>query len=284
VSDDFTGWIGRSEVRRDVLAPAHALQLAAMLDASGAVGPGDPLPPLWHWIYFPPLTPQADLGADGHPPLGGFLPPVPLPRRMWAGGRLTFRGQLRLGEEVERRTTILSVTEKTGRQGRLVFLTLGHVLSNAEGAMVEEEQDIVYRAAEAGRATPAAAAAVETAPGDWRLRLVPDTRLLFRYSALTFNAHRIHYDREYASSVEGYPALVVQGPLTATLLLDRLARQTGARVATFRFRGQTPLFCGQAMALCGRAVGSEGAYSLWAEGPQGQVAMTAEATTNPEMA
>ncbi|RDD69036.1 FAS1-like dehydratase domain-containing protein [Paracoccus versutus] len=265
-------WIGRTEESRDVIAPAHVRRMAALLDRP-APARGEALPPLWHWTFFTPEAPQSQIGPDGHPRRGGFLPPVPLPRRMWAGGRLTFHAPIHVGEEVSRTSEILSVTEKSGRQGALVFLTVRHSLATGAGLAIEEEQDIVYREPSTS-AQPAAVA--EVAPADWRDPLDPDPVLLFRYSALTFNAHRIHYDLPYATGEEGYPGLVVHGPLTATLLMEGFVRHIGKPPRSFSFRGQAPLFAGGRMQVCGR-ITAEG-HDLWAEGPGGYTGMSARVT------
>lgn len=264
-------WVGRTEETRDVIAPAHAARMAALLNRP-APATGDALPPLWHWAFFTPGTPQSEIGADGHPKLGGFMPPVPLPRRMWAGGRLSFHAPLRIGDEATRRTEIISVTEKSGRQGALVFLTLKHCISNAAGLAIEEEQDIVYREPSTTR-QPAPVAEIGAA--DWRDPVDANPVLLFRYSAVTFNGHRIHYDLPYATGEEGYPGLVVHGPLTATLLMQGFIDHTGTLPRSFSFRGQAPLFAGGQMQICGRP--SEGGHDLWAEGPGGYIAMSARA-------
>ncbi|MCB1396669.1 MAG: MaoC family dehydratase N-terminal domain-containing protein [Rhodobacteraceae bacterium] len=270
---DFTPWIGRHEIRTDTLSAAHCARVAALFDHTTAPALGDPLPPLWHWCFFTPDAPQAQMGADGHPKLGDFLPPIPQPRRMWAGGRLRFLRPLRVGELVTRETEILSITEKTGRQGALVFVTLRHQLSGAEGLAIEEEQDIVYRSP----STTQRPAPGDPAPAEWRDPVTPDPVMLFRYSALTFNAHRIHYDLPYATGEEGYPALVVHGPLTATLLMAAALRHTGRRPTGFTFRGLAPLFADAPFALCGTQTG-DGA-TLWAEGPGGYTAMSATFTS-----
>jgi 3-methylfumaryl-CoA hydratase len=283
-------WVGRRRVSEEILSPTPARALAATLDHDRLPDDGDPLPPLWHWIYFTPLAPQSELGRDGHPRLGGFMPPIPFPRRMWAGGRLTFPAPLRIGERAQRETEILKVNLKSGQQGALLFVTLRHRLSVAGGLAVEEEQDIVYREPTGQKASAEApeTAAKEAqkpdqkpAPALWRDPVHPSPTLLFRYSALTFNAHRIHYDLPYAQDVEGYPGLVVHGPLTATLLADRLAAHvlagnTGGRLSFFSYRGQRPLFAGADFTLCGNKDGA--AYKLWAETPDGAVAMSATAT------
>jgi 3-methylfumaryl-CoA hydratase len=182
------------------------------------------LPELWHWLYFLPHARQSEIGPDGHPKRGGFLPPVPLPRRMWAGGRLEWIKPLVVGDAIERTSTIQSVTHKSGRTGDLIFVLVRHEISNAAGIALTEEHDIVYRDAPAPDDKPVTPTA---APSDatWTKTIHPDDVLLFRYSALTFNGHRIHYDRRYVTEVEGYPGLIVHGPLIATLLVD-LVRQS----------------------------------------------------------
>ncbi|MCC6472382.1 MAG: MaoC family dehydratase N-terminal domain-containing protein [Burkholderiales bacterium] len=245
-----------------------------------AVQPGTPLPPLWHWLYFLPLHRQSEIGPDGHARRGGFLPPVPLPRRMWAGSQLEFRAPLRVGDTVERTSTIAEVTEKEGRSGRLVFVKVRHELrreGSAEPAIVEFH-DIVYRdAPKLGDAEPKPQPA--PAHAAWRREIVPDEVLLFRYSALTFNGHRIHYDRRYVTEVEGYPGLVVHGPLIATLLLDLLRRNApAAEVSAFRFRAVRPLFDLNPLRLGGRPREDGRTVGLWAQDHAGWLAMDASAT------
>lgn len=275
-------WIGRKEKVVETIARHPAAALAATLDRETLPRPGDPLPPLWHWIYFTPLARQSQIAADGHPRLGGFMPPVPLPRRMWAGGRLRFPGAIQIGEEVSKETEISKVSLKSGQQGALVFITLTHRLSTKRGLAIEEEQDIVYRepSPAAGPTTAAPQAPAAAQPALWRDPVTTDPVLLFRYSALTFNAHRIHYDLPYAREEEGYPGLVVHGPLTATLLAERLLSHVPGRLEEFSFRGQKPLFAGNPLAICGRAEGE--AHALWAEGPDGAAAMAATARIAPE--
>jgi 3-methylfumaryl-CoA hydratase len=246
----------------------HALDRAATLDE------GDPLPPLFHWAYFLTSVPHAELGSDGHPARGGFLPPVSLPRRMRAGGRFRFDGDLRLGAEASRVSTIGDIAVKTGSTGRLCFITVHHVTTAGGGTLVEEE-DIVYRDDPAPDAPPATP---RPAPEGavWSETVTPTPVMLFRYSALTYNGHRIHYDRTYARDVEGYPNLVVHGPLTATLLARLAVEHGGGPLATFGFRASAPLFDDRPFRLCG-APTDEGAR-LWAETADGALAMTAEAT------
>ena len=266
-------WVGRTETNSDTLHASHARRVAALLDLATAPGEGDPLPPLWHWFYFAPTTAQSCLGRDGHPERTGFMPPISLPRRMWAAGRLVFQRPLRVGDTVTRESVIASITEKTGRKGALVFLSLKHRLFDKAGLAIEEQQDIVYL--DHSKTRQPAPASDGRAPGaDWRDPFDPDPVKLFRYSALTFNAHRIHYDLPYATQEEGYPGLVVQGPLTATLLMDRYLKHCGKDPRSFSFRGRAPLFSGGEVSLCGRGR-DDCAHDLWAEGPGGYTAMAA---------
>ena len=247
---DLAAWIGRSETLTDTLEPARSNALLAALGDAEPRQPGDTLPLLHHWLYFWDVRAPAGLGLDGHPAKGGFLPPVPLPRRMWAGGRLSFHAPLTLGETVTKVSTIRNVETKHGRSGTLVFVTVEHALSGAAGLAITEQQDIVYK--EASATGPAAPATDSPAPeAAWRREVTPDPVLLFRYSALTMNGHRIHYDRPYAMAEEAYPALVVHGPLQATLLADLAARNLAQPLKTFAFRGQVPAFDGPTLHVCG---------------------------------
>ncbi len=276
-TDQFREWIGRTETRTDVVTAAPVAAMSATLDRDDPLPqPGDALPPLWHWLYFTPLARQSEIGPDGHARRGGFLPPVPLPRRMWAGGRFDFLHPLRVGEAITRVSRILDVSGKEGRSGPLVFVTVRHEVSNGAGVALSEEHDIVYRdhprpGVHAARA-PAASAAES-----FLREVVPDPVLLFRYSALTFNGHRIHYDRSYATEVEGYPGLIVHGPLVATLLVDLLrCNLPGAAVRRFTFRALSPLFDIHRFTLCGKAAGN-GPVALWARNHEGALAMEADA-------
>ncbi len=269
-------WIGRQDLLHDSITQFPVAALAATLDRDDAdPQPGDVLPPLWHWLYFLPRARQSQLGADGHPQRGGFLPPVALPRRMWAGGRLQFPGTLRVGDPVTRTSTVADVSLKEGRTGPLVFVLVRHEIAGPDGVAVTEEHDIVYRGLPGPReAPPTPRAAPEAAA--WRRDITPDDVLLFRYSALTFNGHRIHYDRRYVTQAEAYPGLVVHGPLLATLLADLVRRNTDRRLAAFRFRAASPVFDTTPFALCGQAEGDRAA--LWVRRTDGTLAMEAEAT------
>ena len=247
LADLVADWHPAPVEATDRIDPWPMGAFAALLDQP----PPEALPPLWHWFSFLDAPPQAELGEDGHPADGHFLPPIPDRRRMFAGGRLEFHAPLRLGADVVRRTRLTSVTPKSGRTGDLLFVTVRSEFESDGGLAVVEEQDIVYRQQAAG-AAPARPAelppAEEPAPADgpWRVALAPDPRVLFRFSALTYNTHRIHYDQQYASDVEGYPGLVVHGPLLALLLLE-LPRRTAPerRVTAFEYRLQRPAFAGR---------------------------------------
>lgn len=266
-------WIGREDIATDLLDPRPARLMQATLDRPVTLRPDDALPPLWHWLYFPAEVPASSLGPDGHAARGAFLPPVALPRRMWAGGRFRFHAPLRLGAEVTRRSLIRDVTVKEGRSGTLAFVTVTHELHCAGEPCVTEEHDIVYRGLGGSAAVP-----VAPPTGAQISRTVtPDPVLLFRYSALTFNGHRIHYDRSYCEGVEGYPGLVFHGPLTATLLVGLADDMAAGRPLTgFSFRATAPLFDTAPFTIHCRADGD--ALTLWAQTPGGALAMTAEAT------
>lgn len=273
-------WIGQREVVSDRIAAWPVAGLSATLDRDDPEPrPDDALPPGWHWLFCLPCARQGALGADGHPARGGFLPPVPLPRRMWAAGRMTFHRPLRIGASVRRESTIADVTVKHGRQGPLVFVLVRHEFFAPDGLALVEEHDIVYRG-EAGtnRRLPDREGPAMPAPS-WRRAITPDPVLLFRFSALTFNGHRIHYDRPYATATEGYPGLVVHGPLLALLMLDLLRRERpDAALARFAFRLHRPLFDTAPFTLCGAPRGARG-VDLWVEAPDGAVAATATVET-----
>lgn len=250
----YDDYLGRTETQEDVVDARLVQGLSATL--SQPLPEGD-LPPLWHWMLFQDWKPAEGLGPDGHPKRGGFLPPVHhLERRMWAGGRLRFSGALRAGDKVSRTSRILKISQKTGGSGELVFVTVGHSLSGPRGPVLEEEQDIVYRGA--GGAAMKAAPAAPAWPDALARELVPDAVQLFRYSALTGNGHRIHYDFPYVTEVEGYPGLVVHGPLQATWLAWHALQLAGpgAQLARFSFRGQRPAIGGNRLTLLARREGA----------------------------
>ncbi len=272
-------WIGQKESLTDIATAAPVAGLAATFDRDDPPPrAGDPVPPGWHWLYFLTSARHSELGPDGHPRRGGFLPPVELPRRMFAGGRMRFERALRIGEEIRREGEVLDVREKSGRSGTLVFVTIRYRVSGEGGLCVEEEQDIVYReAAPATRQRPPMAP--ELGNGDWHRTIRPDPVLLFRFSALTFNGHRIHYDHPYVTEVEGYPDLIVHGPLTAVLLLELCRDNSGGRpLSSYRFQARRPLFAGAPFTLAGRLDGDGGGCALEAVDPDGAVAMTGAIT------
>ena len=272
-------WVGKSETRTDVIDARPVELLSATLDRDDPhPRRGDALPPLWHWLYFLPVYRESEVGPDGHAERGGFLPPVPLPRRMWAGSRIEWHRPLAVGDEVARESRIVSVTAKSGRSGALVFVVVRHEIARGTELALTEEHDIVYRELQPPGARPALAAADAEEPATWTRRIVPDDVLLFRYSALTFNSHRIHYDRRYVTEVEGYPGLVVHGPLLATLLVDLLRRNRPAvALQRFEFRALAPLFDIAPFDVCGRPEGGA-KVALWAKGSDGAIAMRAAAT------
>lgn len=281
MSGEWDDWIGRSETRRDVATAGLIARLRATLNSDDA---GDVAPQGIHWCLCLPDAPTGSLGDDGHPRRdmdGAFLPPVPLPRRMWASSTVDFLSPIHVGSTITRHTTITGIGSKHGTSGALTFVTLAHRVMADGAPAVHEEQVLVYRqaASVAREADPLRTGAARADTDRWphTRTLVPTEPLLMRYSAMTFNAHRIHYDLPYAQATEGYRGLVVHGPLTATLLLDHAARLVGDnRVKNFSFRGLSPLICGEAMTLAARDE-SGGAMTLAALGPDGVAAMEGEA-------
>ncbi len=272
--EDLRHWIGQSESRSELVTGAMVDRFRSTFDQEGDVAEGDVAPVMIHLCVAPPAAPTGGLGPDGHPARGGFLPPVPLPRRMWAGGAFTFHDDIRVGERVARTSTIRDVTLKEGRTGSLCFVTVDHRIESAGRLVIEERQDIVYRGADAPRAP--GERPEPAAPGTHRVVVVPSAALLFRYSALTFNGHRIHYDAPYATGVEGYPGLVVHGPLQATMLVQLAERLHGRRPARFDFRSLSPLFDDADFTL--NADEDGGDLRLWTAGVGGPVAMEARAS------
>lgn len=270
---DWQRWIGRSETAHDWVTEGRTAKLAATL---GKPLP-EVLPPGWHWMLFAEAVPPHGLGEDGHPKRGGFLPPITLARRMWAGGRITWHGDLGVGHAVTRTSTIRTVVAKEGASGPLAFVTVAHAIADEQKLLLEEEHDIVYRDAGKPAAAPEPAAGATLPPeGRWCRRVVADSVLLFRYSALTFNGHRIHYDHPYATQVEFYPGLVVHGPLIATLLLDLVGEALPQRrIRRFAYRAHAPLFAEQPFFLIGEPQGE--AVELKALDAQGRLAMSGRA-------
>jgi 3-methylfumaryl-CoA hydratase len=275
--DHLRQWVGRKESMQDLATAWPAAAMSATLDRHDApLKDGDVIPEGWHWLYFLETAPASELAHDGHPKRGGFLPPVTLPRRMWAGGRLDFRRPIRIGERMQRESEILSVEPKSGKSGDLVFVTVRHTVTVANEVAVVEEHDIVYReAAQPGVAPPPG----KPAPANplWRHEVMPDEATLFRYSALIFNAHRIHYDLDYCRKEEGYPGLIVHGPLQTTLLLDLCRRNAGKPVRKLDYRAMSPLFHNETLTVGGIPAADGNAAQLWTTGPSGAIAMTGTA-------
>lgn len=274
-NEKLRSWIGRSRTETDILHPKPCQLMAATLGwDTPPFQEGDPLPPAWHWLYFLDARPPAELGRDGHAALGAFLPPVTLPRRMWAGGRFRFSAPLILGEAVRKKSTIQDVNLKSGRSGDLCFVTVRHDLYRGDELCLSEDHDIVYRN-DPSPGTEAPLPPLPEAEAEHTETVTPNPVLLFRYSALTFNGHRIHYDVDYCRDVEGYPGLVFHGPLTATLLLDLARRHGDSRtLKDFSYRAISPLFDTAPFTLALRRI--QGGFSLWAINAEGRLAMTAK--------
>ncbi len=271
--DHLRGWIGREESDSEQLSPTLVRQFDATFDRDCAAETGDEAPLLIHLCLAQPIARLSDLGRDGHPALGRFLPPVPLPRRMWAGGEFAFHHAIRIGETVTRRSTIRDVSVKQGRSGPLCFVTVAHEIRSNGRLAVMERQDIVYR--DIAPVTSEMTASEPAPAGTHNRLLTPTPTLLFRYSALTFNGHRIHYDRSFCTDSEGYPGLVVHGPMQATLLCQFAADLRGIAPRQFRFRSLAPLFDTDEMMLHAAPEGDD--LRLWTARPGGPVAMEARA-------
>lgn len=276
--DHLREWIGRTEEKTDTVTAQLVAGLRATLFLDiGEPKPGDAAPFTTHWCLAPAVYPMDRLGPDGHPTRGGFLPPVPLPRRMWAGGEISFIEPLRVGDEVTRSSTIKDVTVKTGSTGTLCFVSVDHVISTKRGPAVKERHDIVYRdMPPAGQATPAAkpTAAPKASHSESHYA---DPVLLFRYSALTFNGHRIHYDRDYTTKVEGYPGLIFHGPMQAALLVEMAAKLRGGKApAKFVYRGLQPLFDGADFTVNANEI--DGGLDLWVANAKGEPTMRGTAS------
>ena len=271
-AEDFADWVGRSQTREEEITARPMVGMRACLDREVCeIVQGEPVPPLWHWLYFLPTYKTSECGYDGHARLGGELPPLPFPRRMWAGGRLTFGPPLRVADRARKISTIADIRIKQGRLSMLGFVTVRHELFGADGMSVTEEHDLVYK-----EATSAAAGRVIEAPSDaeYSREIRPSPLLLFRYSALTYNGHRIHYDRDFSKG-EGYPGLVVHGPLLATLLVELVRdRRPDRAIAEFQFRAVSPLFDTDVFSVNAKSL--EDGMEVWAASSQGALAMTGQ--------
>lgn len=276
--EHLRSWIGKTETHHDIATAFPVAALAATLDRKDpSPKTGDVIPHSGHWLYFLETAPNAELGHDGHPKRGGFLPPVSLPRRMWAGGRIDFRAPVRVGDPISRESEILSVEAKSGKSGDLVFVTVRHTVKAGSTTAIVEEHDIVYReAAKPGEAAPAGKPAPQTAP--WRRELQANEAVLFRYSAITFNGHRIHYDIDYCRKNEGYPGLIVHGPLQTTLLLDLCRRSDPRPVRTLDYRATHPVFHQETFSVNGQPASDGKSVELWTANAAGCYAMRGTAT------
>lgn len=267
---DLSAWLGKSQTVVDRLDPNHAACIAATLGEPAPLS-GQAIPPLWHWAYFLETVPLSMTGTDGHPARGSFLPPADNRNRMWAGGRVAFDGALQVGVEAQKTSTVTAIQEKKGRTGSLLFVTVKHEVVQHGKLVVSEEQDIVYR-----EPSPPKLVGTEPAPvSQWKEEINPTAVLLFRYSAVTFNSHRIHYDHPYVTATEGYPGLVVHGPMIATLMCQAFAHaHPQARLKQLTYRGLRPLIAPTPFAVAGNIV-SPGHAQLWAE-QDGTLAHSAE--------
>lgn len=272
MSSEFDDWIGKTDIQTDILTSALVQRYRAVIGVNFS---NDTAPQGLHWCLCLPSAPMVELGIDGHPKTGEFLPPSQLPRRMWASSKVEFLSDIEIGTHIERRSTIASVKEKTGRSGSLLFVSVDHLTLSNEVPVVKETQTIVYRDAPKLKTELAGAIPVDLDSWDKTERLTPNNALLFRYSALTFNTHRIHYDHDYATEIEGYPALVVHGPLMASLLL-RFANEhaSGRVVEQFEFRGLAPAFCNQDLFLVAKDI-TDG-MELAIMGPDAEKRMSAK--------
>ena len=271
----ISSWVGRKESVADEITAWPVKAMTATLDRNDPVpARGEPIPIGWHWFYFLEAKPASELAHDGHAKRGGFLPPVPLPRRMWAGGRFEFRRPLRMGEPARRDSEIVSVESKRGKSGELVFVTVRHTILGSGEVTAIEDHDIVYReAAKPDEIQPDGKPAPQHPL--WTRSLVGDPVLLFRYSALIFNAHRIHYDLPYVMEEEHYPGLIVHGPLQATLLLDLCRRHSARPVRHFDYRAMYPLFHTETFTVNGNPSADGASADVWTANEKGWIAMRA---------
>lgn len=268
---NWDSWIGKSAVIENYLDPIQARKMQATLDRSPSLDAGQELPPAWHWLYFHETAIASDLGRDGHTKLGVSFPEFPLPRRMWAGGSIQWHNSVKLGQNAKRETSILSIEEKQGRSGNLIFVTVEHQITQSEKLCIREEHNIVYRSEvrDSTAVEPELAESDSNFSQPWKF----NETSLFRYSALTFNSHRIHYDQPYTSEVEGYPGLVVHGPLLATLMLD-LAKTNNRPINQFSYRAKSTVTLPNGLFTHGRVSDSQNETLLWVANENGALAMT----------
>lgn len=272
---DLQKWIGKSETNTAIIDARQAELMAATFDMH-TPQKGDTLPPCWHWAWFNAAKPHSELGRDGHPKRGGssLLPPVPLPRRMWAGGELEFIKPIIIGREITKTSTIEKISEKSGSTGALCIVTVLHELSDSENICISEKQNLVFREDPKADA-PKLAPPKPPEGAEVSREITPDPVTMFRYSALTFNGHRIHYDVDYARDVEGYEGLVFHAPLTATLLMELASEIAGKKISTFKYRATAPLFGHEKFSIHGKKENDK--VTVWAQTPSGGQAMIGEA-------
>ncbi len=267
--DKAQSWIGRTQEQDDEITRPALRRIAALLDRADEFSLGQPIPPHWYTMFFPEIVPQSQIGEDGHPRRGDFLPPIALPRRMFAGRRMRFIGPLRVGDVATKISEIVAITPKRGRSGEMVFVTIRHTVAVGGVTVITDEQDVVYReAAVPGAPLPEPTSAPKDAA--WSEIVMPSTVLLFRYSAVTYNGHRIHYDGDYVRGAEGYPGLVVNGGLTLLLLLEAAIRNVGRMPRGVAVRNIRPLYCGDAVTLAGSET------AAWAADGGGALAVSAQ--------
>jgi 3-methylfumaryl-CoA hydratase len=268
-------WVGRERSETDIACPRDAQRLAAALGRTAAPVAGDPLPACWHWMLFQPMVPNNELGPDGHPKAGEFLPALPLPRRMFTGIEVETQAPLLLGDTIRRHSVIEAITPKEGKSGALVFVTMRHTWEGERSGVIVEKHSFVYRGVDSGKEKPVSTSASEAA-WFWREEIKADPVLVFRFAAAVFNAHRIHYDRPYATEVERYAERLVPGRLAALLLLEALGRRTPRAVARFAFQAKKPIWVGETMILEGMSA-EAGKIDLRVRTAQGTCAMQASA-------
>jgi 3-methylfumaryl-CoA hydratase len=283
MADMLQEWIGRQQQASDEVSLAAIRRLAALLDVPPRpYKRGDTIPKGWYVVLFTPEERQSLLGPDGHPEKGQFIPPVALPRRMFAGRRVGFHDALRIGDEVNRLSRIARIEPKQGRSGKMCFVTVRHEISGPRGLAVVEEHDIVYREEpKPGAPKPQAAPAPGAGSAEWTRAIVPDSVLLFRYSAATFNSHRIHYDIDYVRNTEGYPDLVVNGGLMTLLLWDLATSESGRELKSSSSRNLKALFVNRPITVCGMPVAAENKARMWALDAEGDLAIEAELELEP---
>ena len=274
--NDYKEWIGKTLESKDELSLSPLNRMAATLDNQlREFRLGEDIPPLWHWLYFLESTPQSMLAEDGHAKKGSFLPPITLPRRMWAGSRFNFKKSLKAGDIVSRTSSIKDISVKQGKTGTLVFVNVSHDISTNAGLALSEEHDIVFREKSKATTTTLTTKKSDIKP-DFSETFIPNPTILFRYSALTFNAHRIHYDRGYVTDTEGYPGLLVHGPLLATLLIENFRKHySNLKILSFEFKAIHPVFDLNPFKICSTNLDSNNNASLWIEDHEGNLCMRA---------